>query len=115
MQELTFNELPGAITLLLERLNNIERLLLEKNNIIQQEPDQLLTIKQASEFLNLKVNTIYGLTHRSVIPVCKQGNKLYFSKQTLMNWIKEGKRKTVSEIAIEAEQYLTKKKEGVKL
>lgn len=75
-----------------------------------EQSDQLLTIKQAAEMLCLSVPTIYGLVHRAVIPVSKRGKRLYFSKAELTQWIKEGRKKTTTEIAAEAEQYLKSKK-----
>ena len=109
MFELTFNDLPKAVTELYNKLENIERLLLEKSNENKPESDQLLTIQQASELLNLSVPTLYGYVHRAEIPVCKKQKRLYFSKQSLIEWIKEGKKKTLTEISNEADTYLKSK------
>lgn len=76
----------------------------------ETELDQLLTIQQAGEFLKLTVPNLYGYVHRSEIPVCKRGKRLYFSKKDLSNWIKEGRKKTNSEISAEADLYLLKNK-----
>jgi len=76
----------------------------------EPEQDQLLTIQQAAELLNLSVPTIYGLVSRSVIPVSKKGKRLYFSKQELLNWIKEGRKKTKGEIEAEAQEYINRKR-----
>ncbi|MCX6285553.1 MAG: helix-turn-helix domain-containing protein [Bacteroidetes bacterium] len=104
--EITFEQLPKAVTQLHDKLDNIERLLLSKSNDPQPEPDQLLTIKQAAEILALTVPTVYGLVHRAEIPVCKRGKRLYFPKKELMEWILAGRKKTLSEIEIEANTYL---------
>jgi len=110
--EITFEQLPKAITQLYEKLENIERLLLTKSNESIPEGDQLLTIKQASELICLSVPTLYSLVHRAEIPVNKRGKRLYFSKQELTDWIKAGRRKTKSELSAEADQYLESKKKG---
>jgi excisionase family DNA binding protein len=100
------------------RLSNIETLLLDikharKEQGEQPEADQLLTIQQAAEFLNLSVPTLYTKVHNAEIPVYKKTKRLYFSKQELTDWIKAGRKKTTSEIAAEAEQYVNgKKKRG---
>ena len=112
MNEITFEQLPKAVSQLFSKLENIERLLLEKGKENLQETEQLLTIQEAGKFLILSVPTLYGYVHRSEIPVCKRGKRLYFSKQELTKWVKEGKKKTYTEIANEAEQYLSKKKRG---
>lgn len=97
------------------RLNNIETLLLDLKHTPKEqgegsEPEQLLTVQQAAEFLNLSVPTLYGYSQRAEIPVCKRGKRLYFSKQSLFEWIKDGKKKTLAETASEAEQYCKTKK-----
>ncbi len=70
--EITFEQLPKAVTQLYDKLENIERLLLRKENEVQPEHDQLLTIKQAAEILSLSVPTIYGLVSKAEIPVSKK-------------------------------------------
>lgn len=93
------------------RLNNIESLILEiKTQSLQspiQETDAILTIEQASEFLNLSKNTLYGYVQQSKIPVSKKGKRLYFSKLELLEWIKSGKKQTQSEIDNEVDNFLT--------
>jgi len=81
----------------------------KQGNTTQPEPEQLLTVQQAAELLNLSVPTLYGYTQRAEIPVCKRGKRLYFSKQSLFEWIKDGRKKTLAETASEAETYLKKK------
>jgi excisionase family DNA binding protein len=81
----------------------------KQGNTNQPEPEQLLTVQQAAELLNLSVPTLYGYTQRAEIPVCKRGKRLYFSKQSLFEWIKDGRKKTLAETASEAENYLKKK------
>ena len=82
----------------------------KQSNPNQPEADQLLTVQQAAEILCLSVPTLYGLTQRAEIPVCKRGKRLYFSKQELTNWIKAGRKKTLAETASEANQYIKNKK-----
>ena len=81
----------------------------KQGNTNQPEPEQLLTVQQAAELLNLSVPTLYGYTQRAEIPVCKRGKRLYFSKQSLFEWIKDGRKKTLAETASEADTYLKKK------
>lgn len=98
-----------------ERLNSIEALLL---NLKQQPTDQptqtpkeeLLTVKEAAEFLNLTVPTIYSKVSRGMLPVMKRGKRLYFSSLELMEYLKKGRKKTVEETAQEATRYLKSRK-----
>jgi excisionase family DNA binding protein len=105
---LTFNDLPNAVATLFEKVIGLE-LLLKDHLKVGQSPqsETLLTIGQATELLNLSKSTIYGLIHRKEIPVMKRGNRVYFSKQELTNWIVAGRKKTKEEIEAEAEAHLT--------
>jgi len=86
-----------------------------KPTTTQQATDQLLTIAQVAEFLSLSVPTVYGLVSRSVIPCMKKGKRLYFSKDEISDWIKTGKKKTISEMAADADSYLLGQKKGGKI
>jgi excisionase family DNA binding protein len=104
---LTFEQLPEAVTMLSKEINEIKKLLTLKQEMQQPatEPrDQLLTIQEAAEFLNLSVATIYSKVSKCEIPVMKRSKRLYFSRTELTEYIKEGRQKTVAEI--EAEAYL---------
>ena len=72
----------------------------------QNPPDKFLTIHEAADFLNLSVNTIYGLTSRRAIPFMKTGKKLIFSEKSLIEHIKNTRQKTVAEIQSEANTFL---------
>ncbi len=108
--ELQFNDLPKAFTSLQETVNNIERLLLQKGNEQQPETDELLTVQDTAKFLTLSVPTIYGLIAKGELPVMKRSKRCYFSKVELINYLKQGKRKTLAETASEADKYLQTKK-----
>ncbi len=70
-------------------------------------------IDLAIEITGLAKPTIYGLVSERKIPHSKQGKRLYFSRQELTDWLKQGKRKTNAEIAIEAENYGQKEREAL--
>lgn len=105
--ELTFEQLPKAVATILESLERIEKLLEQKNKLAV-DYDKLMTVKDAAEFLNLAVPTIYGLIHDSQIPFNKRTKRIYFLKSDLLEWIKAGRRKTRAEIEMEASNYILK-------
>ena len=74
--------------------------------------EKLLTVQGAAEFLNLSVPTIYLKVSKGEIPFMKRSKRLYFSNEELMDYIKEGRIKTNSEIEAEADAYLANKKGG---
>ncbi|WP_114778733.1 helix-turn-helix domain-containing protein [Botryobacter ruber] len=105
MENFTFEQLPHAISLLHEKLSHIERLLAEQHP--HQETETIFNVSEAAAFLHLSVATLYAKVSRQEIPVNKQGKRLYFYKSELAEWIRQGRKKTVSEIQQEAEQYIT--------
>jgi excisionase family DNA binding protein len=82
----------------------------ELKQLGQALPDTL-GIKEAANFLKLKITTLYEKTSRKLIPHFKKGNKLYFLKAELEEWIKKGKVKTQGEIEGDAATYLLTGKE----
>ena len=109
MQTITFDQLPQAVSQLYDKLSNIEELLKEAK-IPETKQDELLTISEAAKFLKLSIPTIYGKVSRQEIPVNKQGKRLYFYKAELADWIKQGRKKTITEIRQEAEETIISKK-----
>ena len=113
-QTLTFDKFPEAVTMLTNEVRELKRLLIEKQEQTPTEhPEQLLTIQQASELLNLTVPTMYSKVSKGELPVMKRGKRLYFSRAELMDYIKEGRKKSNAEIEAEAEAYLSNKKKGL--
>jgi predicted DNA-binding transcriptional regulator AlpA len=98
MKSYKFEDLPDILGTLTLRIENIERILKDKNKEEKEGNNDLLTIQEASLFLKLSVATIYTKVCRNNIPVNKQGKRLYFCKSELISWVKEGRIKTASEI-----------------
>jgi len=71
-----------------------------------EQPEQLLTIQEAAEFLSLSVPTLYSKVSRGELPVMKRSKRLYFSRTELMEYVKAGRKKSNAEIEQEAKAYL---------
>jgi excisionase family DNA binding protein len=95
---ITFDQLPNAVSKIYEKLEAIENLLSNSENQPNQDLE-LLTVKQAAQFLSLSVPTIYGLIHQGKIPYMKRSKRCYFSKAELLEYIKNGRQKTSEEQA----------------
>ena len=98
-----------------ERLAIIENLILDlkhkpKAGEPTNHPEKLLTVQEAAQFLNLTVPTIYSKVSKGELPVMKRSKRLYFSSTELMDYLKEGRKKSNEEIEAEAEQYFNNKK-----
>lgn len=115
VQNLTFNDLPTAVTTLTNEVYELKRLLTQKQEQKPTEPlEQLLTVQEAAQFLNLTVPTIYSKVSRGELPVMKRSKRLYFSSTELMEYVKEGRKKSNAEIEAEAEAYLSNNNKGLK-
>jgi len=102
------------------RLTSIENLLAEissnkKENTNTKREEEFLVIKEAADFLSLKVSTLYHKVHKREIPFMKKGNRLYFSKIELLEYVKKGRISTIIECEDEASQYFQKNHSSKKL
>jgi predicted DNA-binding transcriptional regulator AlpA len=110
MNELTFENLPEAVTVLTNEVREIKRLLLESNEP-HPKPDTWFDINELCQYLPDKPAkpTVYGYIHFGKIPHHKGQKKLRFLKSEIDSWLMQGKRKTFAETEAEAEQYINKK------
>jgi len=112
---ISYNELPEAMTYLIEKIDSLEKLFLEQflntqDNRIISEGEKLLSVKECANFLNLAPATIYSKVSREEIPYMKRGKKLYFSESELLQYLKEGRSYSEDEITKEVDSYLSNKK-----
>lgn len=78
------------------------------------QPEQLLTIQEAAEFLSLTVPTMYSKVSKGELPVMKRSKRLYFSRTELLEYLKDGRKKSNAEIEAEAKAYLSNNKKALK-
>ena len=110
MQAVTITQItPPELETLIE--NSIRKILnSQKNNDPQPQTDDLLTVQDTAKFLTLSVPTVYGLISKGAIPCMKRSKRVYFSKAELINYLQQGKKRTVSEIEAETDAYLSSRK-----
>ncbi len=113
MENLTFDKLPEAVTMLTKEVSELKRLLIEKQEQPTDQPEQLLSVQEAAEFLSLTVPTMYSKVSKGELPVMKQSKRLYFSRTELLEYIKDGRKKSNAEIEQEAKAYLLNNKKGL--
>lgn len=113
MKNLTFEELPTAVHQLQAKLDTIENLLLNlKRKDIKENSEKIFSVKEAAQFLNLTVPTIYSKVSKRELPVMKRSKRLYFSSTELLKYIKDGRKKSRAEIEEEATAYISNNKKG---
>ncbi|GAA4014587.1 hypothetical protein GCM10022408_29750 [Hymenobacter fastidiosus] len=75
------------------RLETIEELL--KRLLLQRSPDATPTLggmELAQQVTRLSKARLYNLVSARAIPHSKRGNKLYFDRSELLEWVAAGKR-----------------------
>ena len=112
MVKVNFENLPSATAEILRRLGILEDLIINKSKI-QPESDNPLNIKEAANLIGKTVPTLYGYCQRNEMPYSKNGNRLIFWKSELIEWLKQGKVKTLKELQADADAYLSNKNKGV--
>jgi len=79
--------------------SNQEKLMKSVADPSQQSEEELpIDIKSAAKITGLAIPTIYSKFCRREIPGYKRGQRLYFYKSELLDWIRSGKRSTLDEI-----------------
>ena len=116
MNKTVFISLPieDLQTVIIDCVNSCLKNNTQESKPTTEQPEQLLTIQEAAQFLNLTVPTIYSKVSKGELPVMKRSKRLYFSSTELMEYLKEGRKKSSSEIDAEAEAYLSNHKKALK-
>lgn len=96
MQKYTFEMLPSLMAEIVSRLERIENLVLSGK--VPESLDDYLSAKDAAAFLKFTLPTLYTKVCKGEIPSFKQGNRLYFSRVELTDWIESGKKETLENI-----------------
>lgn len=99
----TFEQLPEMVCRILEKVEGLEKLLLEKT-LNKEAQEEMLNIKEAAIFLDLSISTLYSKVCRNEIQVHKPGKRLYFQRSELLAWIKTGQRKPIKNTDLVSEE-----------
>ena len=70
----------------------------EKNQKNKEEQPEIMSFKQACQFLSCSASKLYKLTANRQIPHSKKGKTLYFERKEIVEWMLENRIKTKSEI-----------------
>ena len=102
VNEITFDKLPEAVAYLIKEVAQIKELVeCDRSPLpIKRVP---IGIDEACQIIGKAKPTLYALVHKRMLPCYKNGKKLYFFEDELLEWISNGKKKTLREIEFEAE------------
>jgi hypothetical protein len=77
------------------------KLLVENHQTPPPQKRVAIGIDDACRIIGKAKPTIYALVRNRLLPCYKNGKKLYFFENELLDWISKGKKKTLSEINAE--------------
>ncbi|AUC82259.1 helix-turn-helix domain-containing protein [Lacinutrix sp. Bg11-31] len=72
--------------------------------------DDPQTIDEIVKLSGYTKPTLYGYCQKNTIPHHKKNGRLFFFKSEIIDWIKEGKQKTIIEVEADADTLLSNKR-----
>lgn len=91
MDKITFEQLPQAVSLLIEKVGQLADKVDEAlGKTTLQKGRRLLALDDVAALLGKSASTIYAMTSEKRIPYHKRGNKLYFFEDEIIGWIEQG-------------------------
>ncbi len=115
METLTFNQLTEYDIRAAVRAELSTFFSGDQINQVQPDRDEVGGIELAMRVTGKAKATLYSMASRRELPHSKRGKHLYFSKNELLRWIADGKRKTQGELALDAESFSSEKSKQTKL
>ena len=86
----TFNDIPVLLARIDDKLGIIAAWI--QNGASRRDPHAILTIDEAVAFTGYSKSAIHSATSKDTIPHFKRGNKLFFFKDELVEWLKSDNR-----------------------
>lgn len=102
VNEISFENLPKAVAHLANEIAEIKSIVQRSRLPETNEKRIPIGIEDVSRIIGKAKPTIYTLVRHRKIPCYKNGKKLYFFEDELLEWISKGKKKTLQEIEAEA-------------
>lgn len=112
-KNITFEDLPKAMTWMMDKLNELTSKVDSINNqSVQPQTDQWMNLKELCEYLpnHPAEQTVYGWTSCHQIPFHKRGKRIMFLKSEIDTWLHDGKIKSQKELEAEATLFLKSKR-----
>lgn len=113
-EQMTFNDLPKAVSQLLEKISDLELCICKLRDDIKDGSSRTsehipMNLNEACEFLKMKKATMYyHLQHRS-IPATRKGKSYILFKDELLKWVESGRTNDVPLTAEEMNSELGKR------
>ena len=102
VNEISFENLPKAVAHLVSEIALIKTLVERKEILPTPQKRIPIDIVEACRIIGKAKPTVYTLVRKRLIHCYKNGKKLYFFEDELLEWISKGRKKTLQEIESEA-------------
>ena len=115
-QILSFNDLPSALSLVINKLEILEEKVSALMTQIQPEKGlEWLSVSELREYLPTHPveHTIYCWTSNKQIPFHKRGKRIMFLKSEIDEWMQDNKSRSRAEIMNEAIAYVQSKRKVI--
>ena len=112
-KNITFEDLPKAMSWLMDKLNELDSKIDGLNNQNQSVPtEQWMNLKELCDYIpsHPAEQTVYGWTSCHLIPFHKRGKRIMFLKSEIDEWLHAGKIKSDKNLEDEAAQFIKSKR-----
>lgn len=112
-KNITFEDMPKAMSWMMDKLNELDSKIDELNNSPQTPPSEIwMNLKELREYLpsHPAEQTVYGWTSCHQIPFHKKGKRIMFLKSEIDDWLHDSKMKSQKELEQEAENFIKSKR-----
>jgi len=103
--EISFENLPKAVAHLVSEVAKIKSLVEKGQTSVVPQKHVPIGIEDTCRIIGKAKPTIYALVRKRLLPCYKNGKKLYFFEDELLEWIAKGKKKTLMEIESEVDAH----------
>lgn len=102
LEEMTFNDLPQVVAVLLNKVERVERMLEQLDSKLDEKSKRNsanehipMNLDEACEFLKMKKSTMYYHLEKGNIPGTRKGKNYILFKDELLHWAETGRKNTV--------------------
>ena len=112
-EELTFDELPSVLALVLRKVEGIEKNVeriqaaVERTTTQHKDGHTPMTLSEACEFLKMKRSTMYYHLENGNIPATRKGKNYILFKDELVRWAESGRTNDVPMTISEREEAIS--------
>lgn len=112
-EKISFDSMPSLLATIVQKLEALEEKV-DRLNLSQQseEMDEWFNLKELCKYLpsHPAEQTVYGWTSTHFIPFHKKGKSIAFRKSEIDQWLQQGRRMSKSDLMLEANQFINRKK-----